>query len=120
MENSGKGVMSENERNAPDSYAGVSKESVRNIKDEINLNNPASSPFTISFYYSSPPPLAQVSNPDYERSPVSDNYGIEVNNYGATDMFNWYEGGKNPYSTVVRTKIPISLKSFQLWFYLQY
>ena len=50
---------------------------------------------------------------------LSENYGIESNNYGATETVQWDEGGKYPYSAVSVIRDPLNLKYFHRWCFSQ-
>ena len=92
--------MLEKQVKPPGSYVGRITESVVSTNEEGKLNTPVPSTHTNYYYYYSPPSLSQVSNMDADISPVLDNYGIESNNCGSTEMVEWYEGGKGPSSSV--------------------
>ena len=69
-------------------------ESVGSPEEEVNFNTPLSAPHTITYYSVYPIFLEQVENKAADSSQVRDNYVIEANNIGATEMVQCDEGGK--------------------------
>ena len=69
-------------------------ESVGILEVEGKFDAPLTSPHIIPYSSSSPTFLSQVSNMAAEIILVSENYGIEANNYGATETVHWRKGGR--------------------------
>ena len=86
-------------------------ESFGSTEEEGKFNAPIPETYTISYYYSSPPLLSQESNPDPNRSTVSENDGSESKNDGATETAQWDEGYKHPYYAVGGIEEFTTLKS---------
>ena len=86
-------------------------ESVGIPEEEVNLNTPVPAPHNIPSSSSSPPFLAQVSNPSADISLVNENYGIESKKDGATETVLWVKGGQYPYSAVGGIRDHLTLKA---------
>ena len=81
------------------------------LKEKSSLIPPVPLPHTIPYSPPYPTFLAQVSNPYDDISLVSDHGGSVAKNDGATETFQWDEGGKYPSSTVGGIEERITLKS---------
>ena len=85
-------------------------ESVVSTEEEGKFNTSVTATLTIASYNSYPPFLEQLENMASESNSISDNYGSEAKNDGATETVKWDEGGKDQYLYVGSIEDHITLK----------
>ena len=74
------------------------------------MNTPVITTHIITYSYFYRPFLEQVSNPDADTILVSENDGIEFNNDGVKEMFQWDKGAKYPSYAIDGIRYCLTLK----------